>query len=438
MSDNSTPEGSIPTKALKGINKKLQNIDDSLAKSVWEDIATYGSISSMLALLAILYITFTGQNINYNISRLGSNIEELASAIPKSPTDSNATNNKLVALDINKEANKLAQAIIEKLGNNNKTTPSNPSPIQLEPTTLKKIDDLKVAINTINDKFTPDLSGKIEKIAKSIDSVKTISPSTPVPASTETKQPENVVSIKKLKSELKKEIDDTQTELSNKITNAIIPTITDISKKLDNFNKYVKSQQESNTDSKLQPIFMIVLSKAFQPQREFTELIVDDLAKIGGNQKSAISPKIIVTADGDQQRVWSKESSKTLPAWLGDVDYREIKPSLDILPTIVLSKTNGLQIQQHLVILTGHNFQLDKTKDLASWEKFDRVSFVFIEPPNLSSLYWDNFQVIQKIRKQKITDSIAIKLTSEFGDGFKLEPFEKRLIVRNLKNSLVE
>jgi hypothetical protein len=211
---------------------------------------------------------------------------------------------------------------------------------------------------------------------------------------------------------------------------------------LDKINKIIGAQQEAKKEPKYQPVFLVVLSKGFKPQRDAIGSILQKLATPLPDSASKTPPTILVTADGNRQNVLSMAgyNQLTITTWLDNNDLREIKVPFDFLPTIINDKAGNSGQPKHVVILAGHNYQLDKTKDLSAWDKIEKITFVFVEPPFLSNLLWENFQKIQGLRRLKNlqTDVRIIKSMKDFDASFKLEVDEVDDITRVMKAALAD
>jgi hypothetical protein len=255
------------------------------------------------------------------------------------------------------------------------------------------------------------------------------------------------VDVNKLKtaliSELGTSISKFQNELAKKmgeLSAKVDANGTQLGSRIDKMEKNLGAQQDVKKVSQYQPVYMIVLSNGFRPQRDAIGIIVQKLVTPDSNSSSKISPTVLLSADGNRQGVLSMAGLNQggLTTWLDNNDLREIKPQIDALPLIVSDKITGGGQPQHMVVLLGHNVQLDKTKDLSAWEKLESLTFVVIEPPNLGNFSWENLRKIKDVRKAKgrKTDIRIFKTVNEMDSTFKLEIEEIDEIAALMKTSV--
>jgi len=245
-----------------------------------------------------------------------------------------------------------------------------------------------------------------------------------------------------LKADLEK-IGRDQANLSAKVDSLVsgLGGISQIKSDLDKINSKLVAQQEAKKETKFQPVFLLLLSKGFKPQRDAVGLIVQKLSTPAADGPLKSTPTILLSADGNQRNVLAVSgfNQASLNTWLDNNDLREIKAPIDLLPSIISEKTPSNQ-PRHVVILAGHNCQLDKTKDLAAWEKIERITFVFVEPPSLGNIMWENFNRLKNLRKQKNlqTDQRIFKTNNEFDSSFKLEVDEVEDLTKMMRSCVIE
>ena len=320
--------------------------------------------------------------------------------------------------------------------------------VQTDPNISTQLGALKTELSQLKGSIPADISSKLNELTISVKNMSS-APAAPATPATTVSKPTNIeFDAKKLKDALKTEfgtLTSNQSNLSTKIdavSSSVSGSMAQMKADLDKINKIIGAQQEAKKEPKYQPVFLVVLSKGFKPQRDAIGSILQKLATPLPDNASKTPPTILVTADGNRQNVLSMAgyNQLTITTWLDNNDLREIKVPFDFLPTIINDKAGNSGQPKHVVILAGHNYQLDKTKDLSAWDKIEKITFVFVEPPFLSNLLWENFQKIQGLRRLKNlqTDVRIIKSMKDFDANFKLEVDEVDDITRVMKAALAD
>jgi hypothetical protein len=320
--------------------------------------------------------------------------------------------------------------------------------VQTDPNISTQLGALKTELSQLKGSIPADISSKLNELTISVKNMSS-APAAPATPATTVSKPTNIeFDAKKMKDALKTEfgaITSNQSNLSTKIdavSSSVSGSMAQMKADLDKINKIIGAQQEAKKEPKYQPVFLVVLSKGLNPQRDTLLLIFQKLLTLASDSPSKTSPTILVSANGNRQNVLSMSgyNQSTITTWHDSIDLREIKVPFDYLPTIINDKTGNSGQPKHVVVLAGHNYQLDKTKDLSAWDKIEKLTFVFVEPPFLSNLLWENFQKIQGLRRLKNlqTDVRIIKSMKDFGDNFKLEVDEVDDITRVMKAALAD
>lgn len=340
--------------------------------------------------------------------------------------------------------------LTDNFGNleNSKKQTGKDATVQINPIISNQLGELKTELSQLKGSIPADISSKLNELTISVKNMSS-APAAPATQATTVSKPTNIeFDAKKLKDALKTEfgtLTSHQSNLSTKIdavSSSVSGSMAQMKADLDKINKIIGAQQEAKKEPKYQPVFLVVLSKGFKPQRDAIGSILQKLATPLPDSASKTPPTILVTADGNRQNVLSMAgyNQLTITTWLDNNDLREIKVPFDFLPTIINDKAGNSGQPKHVVILAGHNYQLDKTKDLSAWDKIEKITFVFVEPPFLSNLLWENFQKIQGLRRLKNlqTDVRIIKSMKDFDASFKLEVDEVDDITRVMKAALAD
>lgn len=433
------------------ITKKIEALKPGnsiyIVKKYWPLIIALGAVSPILIILHFAVSRFTNpdfSSIDTNTKTANNSLTLLSSTV----ADIKNTTKKLDKVEKIDKSLESLNANVTNFINTPKQPTGKDAMVQIDPNIATQLVALKTELSQLKSSIPIDISSKLEQLSKSVNNMSS-APAAPATPATTVSKPTNIeFDAKKLKDALKTEfgiLTSNQSNLSTKIdsvSSSVSGNMGQMKADLDKINKIIGAQQEAKKEPKYQPVFLVVLSKGFKPQRNAIGSILQKLATPLPDSASKIPPTILVTADGNRQNVLSMAgyNQLTITTWLDNNDLREIKVPFDFLPTIINDKAGNSGQPKHVVILAGHNYQLDKTKDLSAWDKIEKITFVFVEPPFLSNLLWENFQKIQGLRRLKNlqTDVRIIKSLKDFDANFNLEVDEVDDITRVMKAALAD
>ena len=440
---NDLPTGKTIEKLTSEITNATEQLDQSNNTWPWQYwiICATGAFPSILIIALFIFIYNTKPS---NLEIFTTNTTEALNKLDPiigSISDVKNTNKK-----IEKSVETLTTNITNFI-NTPKQPTGKDAMVQIDPNIATQLVALKTELSQLKGSIPSDISSKLEQLSKSVNNMSSAPAAPAIPATTAAKPTNIEFDAKKLKEALNSEfktLTNNQSTLIKQIetVSSSVSGMAQMKADLDKINKIIGAQQEAKKEPKYQPVFLVVLSKGLNPQRDTLLLIFQKLLTLASDSPSKTSPTILVSANGNRQNVLSMSgyNQSTITTWHDSIDLREIKVPFDFLPTIINDKAGNSGQPKHVVVLAGHNYQLDKTKDLSAWDKIEKLTFVFVEPPFLSNLLWENFQKIQGLRRLKNlqTDVRIIKSMKDFGDNFKLEVDEVDDITRVMKAALAD